>query len=182
MSRSSLQPVVEGVKPSAERKLTVWAWFMRHWESMVLASVILAMLALLLLILFPAPEQVVSLQSVPLSTPVSVASSQEPSDLLSEDSFDSSDALLHEATGDHAKAKKHAHHFAPKKPKHPPITSLNKASMAQLQLLPGIGPKMAQRVIEYRKSHGAFTDPAQVMDVKGIGPKKYEKMRPFLKL
>jgi len=180
MSQSSQS--IEEIPPFSEPKLSVWAWFMRHWESMVLASVILAMFALLLLILFPAPDQVISLQSIPLSKPVSVASPQETVDLSSEDSVDGSDALLQDAPQGHLKAKKHAHHFGPKKPKHPPITSLNNASLAQLQLLPGIGPKMAQRVIEYRKSHGAFTDPAQVMDVKGIGPKKFEKMRPFLQL
>jgi|SRR6478609_3704550 len=183
MLQKSSELTIDDAMPSAKAKLTLWAWIMQYWESVVLATVLLAILTLLLLILFPAPEQVLSLQNVPLSKPVPLPSALplETSDLLSEDSaFE--EPLSPVGSSAHTAAKKHTHHYAHKKPKHPPITSLNKASLAQLQLLPGIGPKMAQRVMEYRKSHGSFTDVAQVMDVKGIGPKKFEKMKLFLKL
>ena len=62
------------------------------------------------------------------------------------------------------------------------MTNLNTAKLLQLQLLPGIGPKMAERVIQYRQAHGGFQSVEQIMDVKGIGPKKFEKMKPFLKV
>jgi competence protein ComEA len=54
--------------------------------------------------------------------------------------------------------------------------------LQQLQLLPGIGPKMAERVLQYRKEHGVFRSPEEIMEVKGIGPKKFEKLRPYLRV
>jgi competence protein ComEA len=57
---------------------------------------------------------------------------------------------------------------------------LNQASITQLQQLPGVGPAMAQRIIDYRKSHDRFTDPLQLMDITGIGQKKYDKMKLFV--
>jgi competence protein ComEA len=41
---------------------------------------------------------------------------------------------------------------------------------------------MALRIIEYRKEHGAFATVEQVMEVKGIGPRKFEKLKPYLKI
>jgi competence ComEA-like helix-hairpin-helix protein len=78
------------------------------------------------------------------------------------------------------KGRKHA--VTRKKPIHPPVLNLNTASFSQFQLLPGIGPKMAQRIVEYRKAHGPFQNPGQLTEVKGIGPKKLEKLKPFLKV
>lgn len=82
----------------------------------------------------------------------------------------------------HSKKPRKRHHSAKKKPAHPPVLNLNSASLSQLQLLPGIGPKMAQRIVDYRKAQGSFSSPEQVMDVKGIGPKKFEKLKAFLKV
>jgi competence protein ComEA len=41
---------------------------------------------------------------------------------------------------------------------------------------------MAQRIIEYRKANGGFKTIEQVMDVKGIGPKKFEKIKAYLRV
>jgi comEA protein len=82
----------------------------------------------------------------------------------------------------HPKKPRKRHHSTKKKPAHPPVLNLNSASLSQLQLLPGIGPKMAQRIVDYRKAQGSFSSPEQVMDVKGIGPKKFEKLKAFLKV
>ena len=57
---------------------------------------------------------------------------------------------------------------------------LNQANSTQLQQLPGVGPAMAQRILDYRKSHERFTDPLQMMDIPGIGQKKYDKMKSFV--
>lgn len=60
--------------------------------------------------------------------------------------------------------------------------NLNTASLQQLQLLPGIGPKMAQRIVAYRQQVGSFQSVEQLLNVSGIGPKKLENLRPFCKL
>ena len=58
--------------------------------------------------------------------------------------------------------------------------NVNTASGTLLQRLPGIGPKMAERIIEYRTAHGDFARPRDVIRVKGIGPKTFEKLAPYL--
>ncbi len=60
--------------------------------------------------------------------------------------------------------------------------SLNTAGIEELILLPGIGEKMAERILEYREQHGCFHSPEEIMEVKGIGAKKYEQIREYLVL
>ena len=50
---------------------------------------------------------------------------------------------------------------------------LNQADQAALETLPGIGPELAARIVEYRKTIGLFVDPTQLMDVEGIGEKRF---------
>ncbi|MCB8933745.1 MAG: helix-hairpin-helix domain-containing protein [Chthonomonadaceae bacterium] len=59
--------------------------------------------------------------------------------------------------------------------------SLSLASAKELESVPGIGPATASRIVEYRASHGGFRSVDELMAVKGIGPKKLEQMRPYLK-
>jgi competence ComEA-like helix-hairpin-helix protein len=47
--------------------------------------------------------------------------------------------------------------------------NINTASASELETLPGIGPVLAQRVVEYRQSNGPFRTPEDIKDVKGIG-------------
>ena len=56
----------------------------------------------------------------------------------------------------------------------------NLASKADLETLPGIGPVMAQRIIDYRRAHGPYKKIADLRKVSGIGWKKLEKMKPYL--
>jgi competence ComEA-like helix-hairpin-helix protein len=69
-----------------------------------------------------------------------------------------------------------------KTPKSIPIININQASLALWSQLPGIGPKTAVRILQYKKANGNFHTPEDLLNVKGIGPKKFEKIRPYLKL
>ncbi len=54
--------------------------------------------------------------------------------------------------------------------------NINKASLADLDTLPGIGVKMAERIIEYREENGGFDDIEELTNVPGMGEKTIEGM------
>lgn len=56
----------------------------------------------------------------------------------------------------------------------------NTATASQLERLPHIGPKTAQAIIRYRQEHGPFKSIEELDNVKRIGPKTIERIRPFL--
>lgn len=58
--------------------------------------------------------------------------------------------------------------------------NVNTASPQQLQALPGIGPKLAQRIVEYRMQYGPFACPEDLEKVDGVGPATVNKIRPFV--
>lgn len=68
--------------------------------------------------------------------------------------------------------------------KQPPAAgvSVNTATLEELDTLPGVGPVTAQRIIEHREMSGGFRTVDELLAVKGIGPKKLEQMRPFVRL
>ena len=55
--------------------------------------------------------------------------------------------------------------------------NINTADEKELDELPGVGPAMAKRIIEYRQSQGMFQSPEDLKKVRGIGDAKYEKMK-----
>jgi comEA protein len=57
---------------------------------------------------------------------------------------------------------------------------LNSASAYQLELLPGIGPVLSQRIINHRETKGKFQKIEDVMKVSGIGPKTFEKIKDLI--
>jgi competence protein ComEA len=52
--------------------------------------------------------------------------------------------------------------------------NINKASVEEISKLEKIGPSYAERIVQYRKEHGPFEKPEDLMKVKGIGPKTFE--------
>lgn len=58
--------------------------------------------------------------------------------------------------------------------------NLNTATKDELVALSGIGPARAQAILDYRSQHGAFKSVDELKDVKGIGARRFEKLRPEL--
>lgn len=62
------------------------------------------------------------------------------------------------------------------------LISLNSATAADLTVLPGVGDATAAAIVAHRESAGPFTAVEQLMDVKGIGPAKFEAMKDLVTL
>jgi competence protein ComEA len=60
------------------------------------------------------------------------------------------------------------------------LVNINTADAVQLVTLPQIGPKMAQRILDYRKGNGGFKRVQDLMKVKGIGEKVFAKLQPLI--
>jgi competence protein ComEA len=58
--------------------------------------------------------------------------------------------------------------------------NINTASVEQLTTLPGVGPKLAARIVEHRQKSGAFHSTQELMNVKGIGEKNYARIEQLL--
>lgn len=60
--------------------------------------------------------------------------------------------------------------------------NINQASAKELANLPRIGEKVADRIVDYRQSHGSFARVEDLMEVKGIGEKLFVTLKPYLSL
>ena len=68
---------------------------------------------------------------------------------------------------------------ATKKPPLRPV-NINTANSEELQLVPGIGPATAEKILQMRKSYGAFKSVDDLVAIRGIGKKRLDKMRKYL--
>ena len=67
----------------------------------------------------------------------------------------------------------------------PPVggqVDLNTATVAQLEELPGVGPVLAQRIIDWRTEHSRFTSVDELQEVSGVGEKKFESLKPHVRV
>jgi len=62
------------------------------------------------------------------------------------------------------------------------FVNINSFNIDELTRLPGVGEKLAQRIVEYRKLNGPFRRKEQLKQVKGIGEKKFEKFKGLITL
>lgn len=58
--------------------------------------------------------------------------------------------------------------------------NLNSATLEQLEALPGVGPRTAQLIVEYRQKSGGFKKIEELMNIKGIGEKSFLKLKPMV--
>lgn len=61
------------------------------------------------------------------------------------------------------------------------LIDMNTAPVEELLALPGIGEKLAEGIVLYRKEKGPFNDHQEIMNVKGIGEKKLNTVKPYLR-
>ncbi|MFI0444676.1 helix-hairpin-helix domain-containing protein [Actinomadura sp. 6N118] len=59
---------------------------------------------------------------------------------------------------------------------------LNAATVAQLDDLPGVGPVLAQRIVDYRSQHGSFRSVDQLQEVSGIGSRRFSELKPMVRV
>ena len=60
------------------------------------------------------------------------------------------------------------------------MVNINTASVEQLATLPGVGEKLAARIVEYRQKSGSFKSTQELMNVKGLGEKNFQKIQGYL--
>ena len=68
--------------------------------------------------------------------------------------------------------------------KTPPVfqVELNRATWVELAQLPGLGRVLARRIVEHRRRHGDFRSVEQLRQVRGIGPRRLQRLRPFVRV
>jgi competence ComEA-like helix-hairpin-helix protein len=59
---------------------------------------------------------------------------------------------------------------------------LNRARAEDLEAIPGLGPSLAQRIIDFRQAHGPFKEVEDLRQVSGISPQNLQKLKPYLGL
>ena len=62
------------------------------------------------------------------------------------------------------------------------LVDLNTATLAALDTLPGVGPVLAQRILDWRAQHGRFASVDELGEVSGIGDKLLEQIRPKVRV
>lgn len=58
--------------------------------------------------------------------------------------------------------------------------NINTATVQELQLLPRVGPALAQRIVDFRTANGAFKTPEELVRVKGIGERSFQRLAPYV--
>jgi competence protein ComEA len=63
-----------------------------------------------------------------------------------------------------------------------PTIDINQASEEDFAKLPGVGPELARRIVAFREKHGPFRRVEDLLVIRGIGHKKWRKIRPYLRV
>ncbi|MBR4411227.1 MAG: helix-hairpin-helix domain-containing protein, partial [Firmicutes bacterium] len=60
--------------------------------------------------------------------------------------------------------------------------NLNRATLADLQMIPGVGPSTAQKILDYRESAGKFSSISDLKNISGIGEKTYDNLKDYIEV
>jgi comEA protein len=180
--------------------------FLKYWDQILVAVLSLSIVGMLVALLIPTPHLEIVLgpaeadqrfakgqmEASNLQQPPSLGGSSSETDELNVLSVQDDKSEREKvdnggegsSLGEEDSWKKHSKDSHPKekKPKVIPMVNINTAGMALLDELPGVGPKMAEKILLYRKGIGKFQTIEELKGVKGIGEKKFAKMKPYLKL
>ncbi len=66
--------------------------------------------------------------------------------------------------------------------KKPAVIDINRASAQDFERLPRIGSELARRIVAYREKHGPFRRVEDLLIIRGIGPKKWRAIRPYMRV
>lgn len=62
------------------------------------------------------------------------------------------------------------------------LVNINLANLEELQMLPGVGPSTARKILVYREEHGSFLSAADLKNISGIGDKTYENLKDYIEV
>ena len=127
----------------------------------------------------PLPTPQIIIKEVPVAAPAS-ASASAPAPLASLPSSVSSSSeggIPLATTESGAKSSNASVEYLTANP-----VNLNTATQAQLEVLPGVGPKMAERILAFRAENGGFKSVDDLDEVKGIGEKRMATLKPLVKV
>ena len=60
--------------------------------------------------------------------------------------------------------------------------NINSASVDELKSIPGVGESTAKKIVEYREQNGGFSAKSEIMNISGIGEKKFENMKNYISI
>ncbi len=134
------------------------AWFKDYYDAILVGLLFLAVIVSSIYWLMPRPEMTITLETLeqePETAITAVALAQASSTNFNKRTMTSIT---------------------------PPKVNINTASQSDLERLPRVGPKLAERIMQYRAQLGKFTTVSQLQEVSGIGEKTLAKMAPFIEL
>ena len=85
-------------------------------------------------------------------------------------------AAVPAAAGRHAGTSDAGREAPPRRP-----IDINRAGATDLQSLPGVGPVLARRIVAHRETHGPFRDPADLLQVPGVGAKRFAGLQGLIR-
>jgi competence ComEA-like helix-hairpin-helix protein len=155
----------------------LFTWLKHHWDECLFTGIVVALVCQVFSWLWPT-QPVYTLPTTALnSTEASRLYNPTPYKMVSTTAVKKADepaiSLFQLAS---PPSPVNAHKTLPDKLE---VVNVNKASADQLEALPGIGPKLANRIVVFRQTH-RITSASDLDQVKGVGPSLLAKLEPYL--